>query len=63
MSGRGIKGLKARVGRECCISKGGARLNRGGIQAGGVRGRVMRLLTSFGLAFLRVSVTHSTPLT
>ena len=25
MGGRGIKGLKARVGRECCISRGGNR--------------------------------------
>ena len=31
-----IRGLKASVIRECCISRGGARLNSGGIQAGGV---------------------------
>ena len=40
MGGRGIRGLKARVGQKCCISRGGgkwARLNSGGIQAGDVR--------------------------
>ena len=33
-----IRGLKVRVGWECSISRGAARLNSGGIQAGGVRG-------------------------
>ena len=33
----GIRGLKTRVGRECSISKGGARLYSGGIHVGGVR--------------------------
>ena len=37
MGRRGIRSLRARVGRECCISRGG-RLNNGGIQVGGVRG-------------------------
>ena len=32
---RGIRGLKARMGRKCSISRGG-RLNSGGIQVGGV---------------------------
>ena len=32
-----IRGLKARAGRECCISRGGPRLSSGDIQAGGVR--------------------------
>ena len=34
----GIRGLKTRVGRECSISREGARLYSGGIRAGGVRG-------------------------
>ena len=38
MGKRGIKGLKARVGRQCCISRGRASLNSGGIQVGGVQG-------------------------
>ena len=33
MGGRGVRGLKARVGRKCCIGRGGSRLNSGGIQA------------------------------
>ena len=37
MSGKRITGLKARVERECCISRGRPGLNSGGIQAGGVR--------------------------
>ena len=40
MGETGIRGLKARVGRECCINRGRAswsRLKSGGIQAGGVR--------------------------
>ena len=37
MDKRRIRGLKARVGWECGISRGGARFNNGGIQAGGVR--------------------------
>ena len=35
----GTRSLKVRVGRECCISKRGARWSSEGIQAGGVRGR------------------------
>ena len=35
MGGRRIKDLKARMGSECCISKWGARLNSGDIQARG----------------------------
>ena len=35
MGRRGIRGLKMRLGQKC-ISRGGARLNSGGIQAGGV---------------------------
>ena len=41
MGGKRIRGLKARVGCECCISRREAtwaRLSNGGIQAGGVRG-------------------------
>ena len=38
MGRRGIRGLKARVGRECCISRGQARSNIGGMQARGVQG-------------------------
>ena len=38
MGGRGIRSLKARVGRECCISRRDARLNSRGVQAGGVPG-------------------------
>ena len=38
MSRRGIRGLKARVGRGCCISKVEARLDNGGIRAGRGRG-------------------------
>ena len=34
----GMKGLKARVGRECIVSRGGARLYSGGIHVAGVRG-------------------------
>ena len=40
MGGKRIKGLKARVGYECCISRREAtwaRLSNGGIPAGGVR--------------------------
>ena len=39
MSRRKIRGLKTRVRRECSITRGGARLNNGGIQVGEVRGR------------------------
>ena len=35
----GIRGLETRVGRECSIRRGGARLHNGGIHVGGVRGR------------------------
>ena len=41
MSGKRIRGLKARVGCECCISRREAtwaRLSNGGIPAGGARG-------------------------
>ena len=38
MGRRGIRGLKVRVGRECCITRGEARLDGGGIQARGGRG-------------------------
>ena len=38
MGGKKIRGLKARVGRECCIRAICARLSSGGIQAGRVRG-------------------------
>ena len=34
----GIRGLKTRVGWECSISRGGARLYSGGTHVGGVRG-------------------------
>ena len=38
MGRRRIRGFKARLGWECCISRGGTRFNSGGIQARGVRG-------------------------
>ena len=38
MGRRVIRGLKARVGRECCISRGETRLDSRGINAGGDRG-------------------------
>ena len=41
MGGKRIRGFKARVGCECCISRREAtwaRLSNGGIPAGGVRG-------------------------
>ena len=38
MGRSGIRGLETRVGRECSISRGGARLYSGGIHVGGVRG-------------------------
>ena len=34
----GIRGLETRVGRECSISRGGARLYSGGIHVRGNRG-------------------------
>ena len=34
----GIRGLETRVGQECSISRGGARLHSEGIHVGGVRG-------------------------
>ena len=34
----GIRGLETRVGRECSISRGGARLYSGGIRVEKVRG-------------------------
>ena len=37
MGGRGIGGLKTRVGQKFCIGRGEARLYSGGIQTGGVR--------------------------
>ena len=33
-----MRGLKARVGQECCIIRRKTRLNSGGIQARGVQG-------------------------
>ena len=33
----GIRGLETRVGRECSISRGGARLYSGGIRVGAVQ--------------------------
>ena len=38
MGRRGIRGLKARVWRECSIRRGQATLNSGSIQARGIRG-------------------------
>ena len=38
MGGKRIRDLKVRVGRECCISRGWARLSSEGIQAGRVKG-------------------------
>ena len=38
MGRKRMRGLKARVGQECCISRERASLNSGGIQAGGVPG-------------------------
>ena len=34
----GIRSLETRVGRECSISRGGARFHSGGIRVGGVQG-------------------------
>ena len=34
----GIRSLERRVGRECSISRGGARFHSEGIRVGGVRG-------------------------
>ena len=45
MGERRVRGLKAKVGQECCISRGSgkwARWNGGSIQAGGIqRGNTM----------------------
>ena len=40
MGGRNIRGLKARVGQGCCISRGGpdGQIEQCGIQAGGILG-------------------------
>ena len=40
MGGRRIKSLKARVGRECCISRGGqmGKKHSGVMEAGGLHG-------------------------
>ena len=38
MGRRGIRGLETRVGQECSIIRGGARLYSRGIHVGGVRG-------------------------
>ena len=43
-----IKGLKTRVGRECSISRGGARFRSGGIRVGGVRGGGSHSVTAEG---------------
>ena len=37
MGGWGIGSLETRVGRKCCISRGGARFHSGGIRVGGVQ--------------------------
>ena len=42
MGKKGIRGMKARVGRKCCTSRARARLNSEGIQAGGSRSVVSR---------------------
>ena len=34
----GIRSLETRVGRECSVSRGGARLHSGGVHVGRVRG-------------------------
>ena len=38
MAGWGIRSLETRVGRECNVSRGAARLHSGGIHVTGVRG-------------------------
>ena len=38
MDRRGIRDLKTRVGQDCSISRRRARLYRGGVHVGGVRG-------------------------
>ena len=44
----GIRGLESRVGRECSISRGGARFHSGGIRVGGVRGGGVTVLRQRG---------------
>ena len=38
MGKKGIRGIKMRVGWKCSISRGGGRLNSGGVRAVGVQG-------------------------
>ena len=45
----GIGGLETRVGRECSVSRGGARFHSGGIHVGGVR-RESQSVTAVGAA-------------
>ena len=44
----GIRGLESRVGRECSISREGARFHSGGIRVGGVRGGGVTVLRQRG---------------
>ena len=44
----GIRGLETRAGRECSISRGGARLYSGRIHVGGVRGGGSHSVTAGG---------------
>ena len=46
----GIRSLESRVGRECSISRGGARFHSGGIHVEGVRGRGSHSVTAEGAA-------------
>ena len=48
MGRRGIRGLETRVGRECSISRGGARFHSEGIRVGGVRGEGSHSVTAGG---------------
>ena len=55
----GIRGLKTRVGRECNISRGRARLYSGGIHVGGVRGGSHSVTVGGGGAAPRVRAAKS----
>ena len=46
----GIRSLETRVGRECNISRGGARFHSGDIHVGGVRGGGSHSVTAEGEA-------------
>ena len=46
----GIRGLESRVGRECSISREGARLHSGSIRVGGFRGGGSHSVTAEGAA-------------